>query len=166
MSRLVKKLNPTITTQEAGWFQQYDLNEAFRVSFLPAHHWYRRTISDKNTQLWGSFMIETENQKFYFAGDSGYAEHFKTIGQHFGKADYAFLPIGAYEPRWMMQQSHMNPQEALMAYDDLKAQNLIPMHFGTFDLTDEPMGEPQTLLENSRSNQNLTMLKIGEPLWL
>lgn len=166
MTELINDINPNIQTQEAGWYQQYALKEPFQISFLPAHHWYRRTLSDKNTQLWGSFMITTGKHRLYFGGDSGYANHFKAIGQQFGEVDYAFLPIGAYEPRWMMQASHMNPQEALMAYDDLKAKHLIPMHFGTFDLTDEPMGEPEALLKASSTHQNLSLLKIGEPLWL
>ena len=63
--------------------------------------------------LWGSFVIEQENKKIYFAGDSGYGKHFKMINQKFGSFDLAFLPIGAYEPRWFMKDVHMNPDEAV-----------------------------------------------------
>lgn len=167
MAPLIEEINPKIESQEAGWFQQYGLKkEPFNIYFLPAYHWYRRTLNDKNTQLWGSFIIETSELCLYFGGDSGYAPHFKTIQEFFPKIDIAMLPVGAYEPRWMMKNSHMNPQEALKAYDDLGAQTLLPMHYGTFDLTDEPMGEPESLLRSSKTTQNLKLLKIGEPLWL
>lgn len=165
MVEVIQEMNDTIQCEEAGWYQQYTLGEGFEVVFLPANHWYRRTPFDKNEILWGSFLIKTPNKTFYFAGDTGYADHFKEIHQLFGKVDIAFLPIGAYEPRWFMKSSHMNPQEALKAYQDLGADILVPMHYGTFDLTDEPLSLPPKVLKEHTTTETVRYLDIGET-WL
>ncbi len=161
MSELIKDMNPSITTQEAGWFQQYDIAEDFKVFFLPSHHWHRRTLFDTDKILWGSFIIQSKNKTIYFAGDSAYSEHFKEIGELFD-IDIAILPIGAYSPDYMMKSSHINPNEAFKAYKDLKAKKLIPMHFGTFDISDEPMSEPEFLMKKLSKNINIQFLDIGE----
>lgn len=165
MSPLMQEINDTINCQEAGWYQQYQLDEDFEVIFLPANHWYRRTPFDKNEILWGSFLIKTPSKTLYFAGDTGYAEHFKEVHELFGKIDIAFLPIGAYEPRWFMKSSHTNPQEALQAYRDLQADTLVPMHYGTFDLTDEPLSLPPKVLKENTTTEKIRYLTIGET-WL
>ncbi len=161
MSELIKDMNPSITTQEAGWFQQYDIAEDFKVFFLPSHHWHRRTLFDIDEVLWGSFIIQSKKQTIYFGGDSAYSSHFKEIGDLFD-IDIAILPIGAYSPEYMMQSSHINPNEAFKAYKDLKAKKLIPMHFGTFDISDEPMSEPEFLMKKLSKNINIQFLDIGE----
>lgn len=166
MEPLIKDINPNLTVQEAGWNQYYQIDGPFKISFLPAYHWYRRSLLDKNTQLWGSFVLQYKNTTVYFAGDSAYAPHFETIGKRFPDIDYALLPIGAYEPRWMMKNSHMNPIEALQAHEDLGARELIPMHYGTFDLTDEPMSEPEALLKKAAAHHQLRIPAIGEPIWV
>lgn len=107
-------------------------NVVIRFTFLPAFHWSQRGLFDYNRSLWGSWMIEIENVRIYFAGDSAYAEHFKLISQEFGKIDFAFMPIGPCEPRLWMQKAHMNAEEAGQAFLDLKARHFIPMHWGTF----------------------------------
>jgi L-ascorbate metabolism protein UlaG (beta-lactamase superfamily) len=120
-------MNKFIDVQEAGWYQQFQLDTSFKVYFLPAKHWYLRAPWDRNKILWGSFLIEYKNKKFYFSGDSAYDTHFKTIGQLFGDIDYCFMPIGAYKPSYIMQSNHMNPEEAVRAYIDLKGKHFIPM---------------------------------------
>lgn len=162
MTDLIKKMNSEIRCQEAGWYQQYKSNDDFEVSFLPAQHWHRRGSTDHNKVLWGSFLIKSQGKTIYFGGDSAYAKHFKDIGTLFGEIDIAILPIAAYAPRWFMKSSHMNTKEAMLAYKDLNAQRLIPMHFGTFDLSDEPLGEPERLLKAVSTGKNVTFLNIGE----
>ncbi len=162
MARLIKKINPGIKCYEAGWYQQYDNAEDFQVIFLPAHHWHRRNSHDYNEVLWGSFLIKTKTTSIYFAGDSGYSNHFKDIGELFGGIDTAILPIAAYAPRWFMKASHINPEEAMQACKDLKVKRFIPMHYGTFDLSDEPLGEPEHRLKNISGQQAVTFLTIGE----
>ncbi|CAA6805789.1 MAG: Outer membrane protein romA [uncultured Sulfurovum sp.] len=161
MSETIKGYNQTIRTQEAGWFQKYEVDEDFEVYFLPSHHWHRRTLSDTNEVLWGSFVIKTQKETIYFAGDTAYSSHFKDIAELFD-IDKAILPIGAYEPREIMKEMHMNPEEALQAFNDLGAREMIPMHYGTFDLTDEPMGEaPKALMKYVR-DEKIQFLEIGE----
>ncbi|MCP4670886.1 MAG: metal-dependent hydrolase, partial [Desulfobacula sp.] len=162
MTDIIKKANPDIHCQEAGWYQQYDLNENFQITFLPAHHWHRRNSFDYNKVLWGSFLIKTKSTSIYFGGDSAYSNHFQDIGNLIGGVDIAILPIAAYAPRWFMKSSHINPEEALQAFKDLQAKRFIPMHFGTFDLSDEPMGEPAKLLSSLSGSENVTFLDIGK----
>jgi L-ascorbate metabolism protein UlaG (beta-lactamase superfamily) len=78
----------------------------------------------------------------YFAGDSGYAPHFAGVRERHGAPDLALIPIGAYEPRWIMKPVHLNPEEAVQASLDLGARTVLGTHWGTFILTDEPMDEP------------------------
>lgn len=162
MTKLIKNINPGIKCREAGWYQQYNLAEDFQISLLPAHHWHRRSSHDYNKVLWGSFLIKTKTTSIYFGGDSGYSNHFKDIGELFGEIDTAILPIAAYAPRWFMKASHINPEEAMQAFKDLKAKRFIPMHYGTFDLSDEPLGEPEHRLKNISGQETVTFLKIGE----
>ncbi len=157
-----------ISFQEAGWYQEYQLNENLRVIFLPARHWGRRGLNDQNRVLWGSFLIHSGNTKIYFGGDSGYGEHYKEIRELFGKINYCILPIGAYSPSYMMKTSHTTPEEALQAFIDLGGETFIPMHYGTYDLSDEPVGEPLQRLKNEARRLNISdklkVLDIGEAL--
>ena len=155
----------SISLQEAGWYQEYHLENDIRVIFLPAKHWGRRSVNDFNKTLWGSFLIIKENKKVFFAGDTAYDHIFKDIHELFGDIDICILPIGAYSPDFIMKSSHTTPEEALKAFNDLGGKVLIPMHYGTFDLSDEPMGEPikrmRTAVENSGQTESLVELPIG-----
>jgi L-ascorbate metabolism protein UlaG (beta-lactamase superfamily) len=167
---LVQAGNPAIRVQEAAWYQVYDTPEPLRVTLLPALHWHRRTLADYNRSLWGSFHLQWPGGSLYFAGDTGYHQHFQEIADIVGPVDVALLPIGAYDPAFIMQQSHLNPEEALRAFADLRATRLVPMHFGTFDLTDEPLGEPLARLRAGSAKAGLEgrtgALAVGEVLFL
>ncbi|MDB4068933.1 MBL fold metallo-hydrolase [Pseudomonadales bacterium] len=112
------------------------------IHCLPAQHWSKRSLTDTHKALWSSWAVTGPERKFYFAGDTGYFAGFAEIGRKLGPFDLAALPIGAYAPRAMMRESHMNPEEALLAADDLQASQAVGIHFGTFDLSDEPLDEP------------------------
>ena len=103
---------------------------------------------------------------FSLGGDSAYDAHYTDIGNLFGPFDYALLGIGAYEPVWFMKSNHQSPAEALQACEDLRAEHLIPMHYGTFDLSDEPMGKPLEVLrvaaEEKHLSQKLKVVDLGE----
>jgi len=137
-----KKLN-NVHKQEAGWYQEYNLTAPIRIVFLPARHWGRRGLNDANRTLWGSFLMITDRAKIFFAGDSAYdGGLFREIRDLFGDVDICLLPIGAYSPQWFMSRVHINPEEAVRIFSDLGGKYLIPMHYGTYDLSDEPPGEP------------------------
>ena len=148
MAPLLRGFVPALPVQEAGWWQQYDLEPKvpFDIYYLPASHWHRRGLLDLNEILWGSFLIKTADRTIYFAGDTNYADHFEEIEQVFGPLDIVLMPIGAYKPAFMMHGSHQNPHEAAKAANVLRAGHVVPMHHGTFDLSDEPASEPLRLL--------------------
>lgn len=155
--------------QAAGWYQQYQIdNASLKISFLPTRHWSRRGLSDTNKSLWGAFMIESLGKRIYFGGDSGFGNHFRKVPELFGKVDFYLAGIGAFAPRWFMAPSHMHPEEAAKACNDIQPRNMLPMHFGTYDLSDEPLMEParliQELKENGAFDSNLVMPAVGEVL--
>ena len=165
MAPLLHDMAPALKVQEAGWWQQFDLalgpQPAFDVYYLPAAHWHRRGLLDMNRVLWGSFLIKvnatdkTPEKLIYFAGDTAYGPHFELIEQQFGPLDIVLMPIGAYKPAFMMSQSHVSPQEAAKAANVLRAGHVVPMHHGTFDLSDEPASEPLRLLQETAAQHNL-----------
>jgi len=112
------------------------------VHCLPAQHWSRRGLADENASLWASWAVTGSERRVYFAGDTGYFDGFARIAKAFGRFDLAAVPIGAYEPVAMMREAHLDPEEAVQAAVDLRADRALAMHFGTFDLSDEPLEEP------------------------
>ena len=109
------------------------------ITCLPSQHWSRRFDQPLNSTLWCSWLLDSGSYRYYFAGDTGYFHGFVEYGQRLAPIDVALLPIGAYEPRWFMRYQHLNPEEAYRAFVDLGARYMLPMHWGTFDLTDEPV---------------------------
>ncbi len=123
------------------WWQEHKIKQ-HKIVFTPSLHWSARGLFDKCKSLWGSFFIHSPDFKIYFAGDTGYSAHFSQIRQRVGTPDVALLPIGAYAPEELMRKSHINPEEAIKAREELGAELGIGMHFGTFPLTDEGMNDP------------------------
>jgi L-ascorbate metabolism protein UlaG (beta-lactamase superfamily) len=126
---------------EMDWWQKETIG-AIDLHFVPAQHWSARGVFDRRKMLWGGFYFKTPHHKVYFAGDTGYGTFFKLIKERLGEPDLAFLPIGAYEPRWFMREAHMNPEDAVLAHQDLESKYSVGMHFGTFRLTDEGFNDP------------------------
>jgi N-acyl-phosphatidylethanolamine-hydrolysing phospholipase D len=130
---------------ELDWWQSAQ-HGRFTITCLPAQHWSRRIEQGTNATLWCSWLVDSGLRKYFFAGDTGYFPGFAEYGRRFGPIDVAMLPIGAYEPRWFMQYQHMDPADAYQAFLDLRARTMIGMHWGTFDLTDEPADLPPRVL--------------------
>ena len=153
----------------AGWFQQFDIpDDNVKVFLLPVRHWSRRGLFDKNKRLWGGYVIQSESATIYFGGDSGYGRHYKEAGELFPNIDYFLIAIGAYEPRWFMEENHTSPGDVLKAFQDSGAKTLVPMHFGRFDLSDKPPSEPVRALMEEAEKQGLRdkikLLMINESL--
>lgn len=153
--------------QEAAWWQQYKTDERVNIIYLPAKHWHKRGAFDLNNMLWGSFFIESHDQRIFFAGDTAYAPHFKEIREILkDEIDICIMPIGAYKPASMMQHSHTSPEEAIRGFQELGGEKFIPMHYGTYDLSDEPPGEPIRKLRQAATNGSLQgeliELNVGE----
>lgn len=125
------------------------------VAFVPSQHWSQRGPLDRNASLWGGFVLTGGGRRFYHAGDTAWFSGFREIGRRFRDIDAAMLPIGAYQPDWFMRRQHLNPEDAVRAFLDLRAQTLCAMHWGTFKLTDEPLDEPPRFLEEVRRREGV-----------
>lgn len=150
---------------ELDWWQSAR-HGRWTLTCLPSQHWSRRLGQGRNTTLWCSWLLDSGMRRYYFAGDTGYFHGFAEFGRRFGPIDVAMLPIGAYAPRWFMRYQHMDPEEAYRAFLDLGARFMVPMHWGTFDLTDEPVDRaPRVLedvLERAGGDGRVRLLAIGE----
>lgn len=151
---------------ELDWWQSHD-EGSVEITLVPARHWSMRTLWDRNEALWGGFVIRAKEGTAYHSGDTAFFDGFREIGERLGPIDWAMLPIGAYEPRWFMHPQHLDPEEAGAAFEMLGARNLVAMHWGTFRLTDEPLGEPPERIralwkEKGWPEERLWLLDIGE----
>ncbi|HEY0299839.1 MAG TPA: MBL fold metallo-hydrolase [Rhizomicrobium sp.] len=126
---------------ELDWWQSAQIGSV-SVHCVPAQHFSGRSLTDGDQTLWAGWVVEGASRRFYHAGDTGYFNGFKEIGERLGPIDLAAIPIGAYDPSVIMQFVHMNPEEAVQAGVDSRASTVVGMHWGTFDLTDEPLDEP------------------------
>lgn len=155
---------------EMEWWEEREV-EGVNVTFVPSQHWSRRGLLDENTTLWGGYVLEREGARVYHSGDTAWFDGFAEIGERVGAIHAAMLPIGAYEPRWFMRRQHIDPFEAVRAFQALGAERFVAMHWGTFCLTDEPLDEPPTLLRQAWDEAALPEAKrfipaIGETLRL
>jgi L-ascorbate metabolism protein UlaG (beta-lactamase superfamily) len=162
--RYLKTFVPKHQYHELHWWEEVRLGEVV-VTLVPAFHWSRRTPWDKNQALWGGYVLQHAHHTLYHSGDSAMGDHFGEIGEKF-RIDEAFLPIGAYQPEAIMKSNHINPLEALEACTMLRAKTLIPIHYGTFRLSDESLDEPLEWLKTAfHADQypfETTMLGLGE----
>ncbi len=129
------------TVEELDWWDRRTVR-GVEVHCVPARHWSRRGLFDGDEALWSGWVVVAPERRFYFAGDTGMFPGFSEIGARLGPFDLAAVPIGAYEPQSMMKPAHLNPEEAIEAAVALRAGKSLAVHFGTFDLSDEPVDEP------------------------
>ena len=123
--------------EDMEWWQTKD-----NVTLVPARHFCARSVSDRDKTLWGGFVIHGHRGNVYFAGDTGWGDHFEQIAERFSPIRLACLPIGAYLPRWFMRPVHIDPPDAVRAHTVLRASTSVAMHYGTFNLGDDGETEP------------------------
>lgn len=156
---------------ELGWWEHVEV-DGLRVTSVPARHWSHRRPFDINRTLWTGYVLEGGPHSLYHAGDTAWFDTFTEIGQRFHNLTVAMLPIGGYEPVWFMQHNHLTPEQAGEAFAALGARSLLPIHWGTFQMTDEPLCEPIERLRGwwqSRSDldgRELLIPAVGETLHL
>lgn len=141
-----------------GWVQELNTWDSFefgpiRVTLTPCFHWGARMLHD-SYRGFGGFIIEVAGRVIYHCGDTAFFEGFHEIGRRF-PIDVALLPIGAYEPP-SQRTVHMNPEEALVAFEQLGARFMVPMHYGTFRLSYEPLDEPPRRLLAAAQERGMT----------
>jgi len=154
--------------KEMDWYDQTQVND-LKITLMPAVHWSKRTLTDNNKTLWGSFLIEYKDKKIFFACDTGYGDVYKDLGKKYGPIDLTFINIGAYDFRPMFEKSvyHTNPEEALNIAQDLKSKKVIGMHWGTVVLSLEPIMEPPVRFKANAEKygykkEDAILFKIGE----
>jgi len=153
-----------LPVRELSWWDVERINDDVRVTFVPSQHWSRRGLFDTNQALWGGFVVEGRTARVYHAGDTAFFAGFKEIAARVGgRIDAALLPIGAYDPPWFMEKQHMNPEQAVQAYLDLRADHFVAMHWGTFKLTDEPLDEPPQRLRAEWERRALPPERLHVP---
>ena len=150
------------------WWQTVKVR-GVSITFVPTQHFSGRGLGGRDRTLWGGFVIQGSSATLYHAGDTGYFSGFHEIGRRFPAIDAALVPIGAYDPRWFMRPVHVDPEEALQAFEDLGARTFVAMHWGTFKQADEPLDEPPVRLEAERARraiapERVKVLAIGETL--
>jgi N-acyl-phosphatidylethanolamine-hydrolysing phospholipase D len=133
--------NGMARVEELDWWQAYE-HRGVRFVCVPAQHFAQRTLVDGNTRLWGSWAILGAERRLFFGGDSGYFTGYREAGERLGPFDLAAIPIGAYKPAEIMKSVHTSPEEAVQAFVDLQARVLLGIHWGTFDMAEEPLDEP------------------------
>ena len=140
---------PADKITELDWWQEAKFGAA-TIAATPVQHFSGRWINDRNATLWASWVIRMAGKQVYFGGDTGYSADFSDTYARYGAMDLALIPVGAYAPRWFMAPVHVNPSEAVQIHKDLRARHSVGMHWGTFNLTDEPMDEPPQALAMAR----------------
>ena len=154
--------------EEMDWYQETRVND-LTITMLPAIHWSKRTLTDTNKTLWGSYLIEYKGIKLFFACDTGYGNIYKELGEKYGPVDLTLINIGAYNFRPMFEKSiyHTTPEEALNIGQNLKSKKVLGMHWGTVLLSLEDPFEPPIRFKNAAmqygfDKSDAILLKIGE----
>jgi N-acyl-phosphatidylethanolamine-hydrolysing phospholipase D len=154
---------------EMDWYEEIKVNKDLKITFLPAVHWSKRSLTDTNKTLWGNFLIQYKEKKILFACDTGYGKIYEELGKKYGPIDLTIINIGAYDFRPMFNKSiyHTTPEEALNIAKDLKSKKVMGMHWGTFVLSLEPIMEPSKRFKDNAEKygfkkEDAIIFKIGE----
>jgi len=155
---------------QLDWYESYRKDNR-EFTLLPCNHWtMRNPMSGPNRSLWGSYLIKTSSgYTIYISGDTAYFDGFEQLGKEYD-IDLAVFNVGAYEPRWFMAQSHMDPRETVQAFKELNARKLLVIHWGTFRLGNEPVHFPpiqvKEELEKEGLIDRLVDLKHGQTVFV
>ena len=154
---------------EMDWYDEITINDKLKITFLPAVHWSKRSLTDTNKTLWGSFLINYKDKKILFTCDTGYGNIYKELGKKYGPIDLTIINIGAYDFRPMFEKSvyHTTPEEALEVAKDLQSKKVLGMHWGTFVLSLEPIMEPPKRFHDNAEKygfkkEDALIFKIGQ----
>lgn len=164
------KIMKDILVNTLNWQENIIINSDLAIHLEPSQHWSARGLFDRNQALWGNFIIKTKSADICFIGDSGYNEKlYKDIGLKYN-IFLSIIPIGAFEPRWFMQDMHMTPEEAVLTHTDLKSKYSIASHFQTFQLGSESYLQAPTEFNSALEKYKITYKKFilptcGQAYW-
>ncbi|MGM0885060.1 MAG: MBL fold metallo-hydrolase [Bacillota bacterium] len=147
--------------EEHDWWDASDY-EGLKLACTPARHFSGRSLTDRNATLWCSWVIQGQETKIFFSGDSGYGPHFKDIGDKYGPFDLTLMECGQYDERWAA--IHMMPEETVQAHLDVSGKVLVPIHWGAFTLSLHDWTDPVERAIKAAKERNVAIStpKIGE----
>lgn len=150
---------------EHNWWDEIAFDN-IKLVCAPARHFSGRSMTDRDCSLWCSWLILGQETRVFFSGDSGYAPHFKEIGDKYGPFDLTLMECGQYDPRW--SAIHMLPEETVQAHIDVKGDLLLPIHWGAFTLALHEWSDPieRVTKEANRLGVKITTPQIGESIAL
>ena len=154
---IMREHDRAIAAQAFDWGARVEVGRGVFVHFEPCYHWSARGLLDRRMALWSAFVIETPSGNIYQVADTGFGDgaYFRQMREKHGGFKLAILPIGAYAPRWFMRDQHVDPDEALQIMQIVGAQRAMAHHWGTFQLTDEPIEEPPERLRAALARENI-----------
>jgi len=171
VGRQLRRLGATAVSEHGWWDRETADDLGLTVACTPAKHFSGRTPWGRNRTLWSGWVLKAGGRSVFFAGDTAWHPEFPQITRRFGPFDLVLLPVGAYEPAWIMSAVHMDPDSAVRAYREIAdtqvsmghpAPPMLPIHWGTFKLSDEPMDEPPARLRAAWQSAQLP----DDRLWL
>lgn len=164
-SHLIRWGIPKEKITELNWWDKIEY-QGLTIVLTPSKHFSGRGILNRNTTLWGGWLILGKNTRLYTSGDGGYGSHFKEIGDKYGPIDITLIECGQYDRRW--SGIHMKPEQSVKANIDVVGKNMMLMHWGAFTLAFHGWKEPieRALKEAKKSEVNLIAPKIGETVIL
>ena len=150
---------------ELDWWQEANY-EGLKIVFTPSRHMSGRGLTDQSATLWGSWVIQGQEKNVYFSGDGGYGKHFKEIGDKYGPFDVGLMECGQYNELW--KDVHMMPEESVLAAKELKAQSIVPIHWGSFALATHSWTDPIERITKAANDMDMPIAtpKIGEAIIL
>lgn len=156
---------PKNKIHELNWWDEIE-HDNLKFVCAPSRHFSGRGLTDRSSTLWCSWIIKSPKHNIYFSGDSGYGPHFKEIGEKFGPFDFAMMECGQYNENW--SSIHMMPEETVIATQDVKAELMMPIHWGAFTLALHDWTNPieRVTAKASELNVPITTPKIGEAIIL
>lgn len=151
--------------KEHDWWNEFEF-EGLTLACTPARHFSGRSLTDRNSTLWCSWVIIGKQSKVYFSGDSGYGPHFKEIGEIYGPFNYTLMECGQYDKRW--SSIHMMPEETVQAHLDVNGDILIPVHWAAFTLALHDWTDPIERVKKAAKEKGaaISTPKIGERVML
>jgi L-ascorbate metabolism protein UlaG (beta-lactamase superfamily) len=154
---IVRRAIPAARIVTGDWWDSHPLAHDVQITLVPAQHWSTRSLFDRRMALWSGFTIRAGGDLVYYSGDTGYGDGalFKAIRQRAGAPNVAILPIGAFAPRWFMADQHIDPEEAVMIFEDLDARHAIGVHWGVIPLSDEGRNEPREALVHALAKRQI-----------
>ena len=156
---------PEENIHELDWWDEIE-HEGIKLVCTPSRHFSGRGLGDRFATFWGSWVIKGSSKNIYFSGDGGYGDHFKKIGEKYGPFDFAMMECGQYNELW--SEIHMMPEETAQAATDVKANLMMPIHWGSFVLAMHTWQDPveRVIKKADELGQKIIVPQIGEPVVL